>query len=136
MTVASRTSAREATKTLKHRKSVAQLTVKQFVDLRWAFEAVRPINDERGYNYHAGIHGLPLPMYCELGTLLFLPWHRACGYFFELALRDLVKTVSLPWWNWHPQAPAGTVSRRNMRTGVLMTGLNLSFLRRFHPSPG
>ncbi|MBA2513519.1 MAG: tyrosinase family protein, partial [Solirubrobacterales bacterium] len=108
MTVASRTLAREAVKTLKHRKSVAKLTVKQVVDLRRAFEAVLPINDERGYNYHAGIHGLPLPMYCEHGTLLFLPWHRAYLYFFELALRDRVKTVSLPWWNW---ASAG--SRRN-----------------------
>ncbi len=59
------------------------------------------MRDERGYDHHAvGIHGLPLPIYCTHGDHLFLPWHRAYLYFFELALRDHVPTVSLPWWDW------------------------------------
>ncbi len=58
------------------------------------------ISDERGYQYQAGIHGLPLPMYCQHGTPLFLPWHRAYLYFFEKALQDQVAGVTLPWWDW------------------------------------
>jgi tyrosinase len=58
------------------------------------------ISDERGFDYWAGLHGLPLPMYCEHHTDLFLPWHRAYLYFFELTLKDLDGTVSLPWWDW------------------------------------
>jgi tyrosinase len=27
-------------------------------------------------------------------------WHRAYLYFFELALRDQVADVTLPWWDW------------------------------------
>jgi tyrosinase len=64
--------------------------------------------DDRGYQYHAGLHGLPLPMYCSQahGTPAFLPWHRAYLYRFELALRDTEVAkksdhdVMLPWWDW------------------------------------
>jgi tyrosinase len=41
--------------------------------VRRAYSTVLPIQDERGYNHHAGIHGLPLPIYCKHGDLLFLP---------------------------------------------------------------
>lgn len=58
------------------------------------------VSDDRGYRHYAGIHGLPLPMYCEHGSPLFLPWHRAYLYFFELALQDQVAGVSQPWWDW------------------------------------
>ena len=60
------------------------------------------IGDERGYGYHAGVHGLPLPIGCDNahGTPYCLPWHRAYLYFFERALRDQVPDVTLPWWNW------------------------------------
>jgi tyrosinase len=60
------------------------------------------INDERGYQYHAGIHGLPLPIGCDNahGTPYFLPWHRAYLYFFERALRDQVPDAMLTWWDW------------------------------------
>ncbi len=68
------------------------------------------ISDERGYNYQAGIHGLPLPMSCDIahGRPIFLPWHRAYLYFFELTLRDLQPAVTLPWWDWtsDPAIPA------------------------------
>jgi tyrosinase len=77
-------------------------------DLRDAFAAAYDLHDDRGYAYYAGLHGLPLPAYCEHGTIMFLPWHRAYLYFFERALTDALRrarddqtvTVSLPWWDW------------------------------------
>lgn len=76
-----------------------------------AFAQVQAIADDRGYAYHAGIHGLPFPIGCDNahGTPYFLPWHRAYLYFFERALRDRVARASLPWWNWavNEQSPPG-----------------------------
>ena len=106
------TSAQRPTLALHHRKSVGGLTGQQLSELRRAYSAVIPIRDERGYYHHAGIHGLPLPIYCKHGDLLFLSWHRAYLYFFELALRDQVPGVSLPWWNWTSQA-AHTSARKS-----------------------
>jgi tyrosinase len=85
---------------LRHRKNVALLSVTQLQSLRAAFASAEGISDDRGFGYWAGIHGLPLPMYCQHGTRLFLPWHRAYLYFFELALRDLVPDAVLAWWDW------------------------------------
>jgi len=87
---------------LRMRRSAAQLTGGQKALLRQAFSAVMAIGDERGYGYHAGIHGLPLPIGCDNahGTPYFLPWHRAYLYFFERGLRDQAPDVTLPWWNW------------------------------------
>lgn len=85
---------------LEHRPSVKQQTPEQLVRLRQAITATQAINDERGYQYWAGIHGLPLPMYCQHGTPLFLPWHRAYLYLFEKALQDTVPGTMLPWWDW------------------------------------
>jgi tyrosinase len=31
---------------------------------------------------------------------LFLPWHRAYLYTWEMAMRDRVPGVTLPWWDW------------------------------------
>jgi len=66
--------------------------------------------DERSYARFAGLHGLPLPVECQHGTPLFLPWHRAFLFFFERAMRDRVPAATLPWWNWAtPDGQAGTV---------------------------
>ena len=62
--------------------------------------AMYGLRDERGYGFHAGLHGLPLPTYCEHGTSLFLPWHRAYVYLFERALQDRDPAANLPWWDW------------------------------------
>jgi tyrosinase len=70
------------------------------------------ISDERGYNYLAGIHGLPLPVSCwhgqrrRRGVLLrlFLPWHRAYLYVFEQAVRDVVPDCFIPWWDWRSES--------------------------------
>ena len=90
------------------RKSTAALTEADWTDLRDAFAAAYRLGDERGYAFHAGLHGLPLPTYCQHGTVQFLTWHRAHLYFFERALTDALRrergdqsvTVSLPWWDW------------------------------------
>jgi tyrosinase len=85
---------------LRHRKNVELLNPQQLQTLRRGFAAVEAIGDDRGFAHWAGIHGLPLPMYCQHGGRLFLPWHRAYLYFFELALRDQVPEAALTWWDW------------------------------------
>lgn len=87
---------------LRQRRSVTQLSHDQLGTLREAFAAVQALSDDRGYQFHAGIHGLPLPKYCKIahGQALFLPWHRAYLYNFERALRDQVPDATLAWWDW------------------------------------
>lgn len=85
---------------LKHRKNVRNLSEQELADLREAFRRCYAIADNRGYQHHAGIHGLPLPYYCQHGNTLFLPWHRAYLYFFEKALQEQVPGVTLPYWDW------------------------------------
>lgn len=85
---------------LRHRKNAEKLSAAQLKSLRDSFAAAEALTDDRGFGHWAGIHGLPLPMYCQHGTRLFLPWHRAYLYFFELALRDLVPDAVLTWWDW------------------------------------
>jgi tyrosinase len=105
MILPSITRAQQPTRSLTLRKSVHNLTEEQLDTLRQAFRAVMQIGDNRGYNFHAGIHGLPLgagqsELYCRHDLRLWLPWHRAYLYLFELALRDQVPDASLPWWDW------------------------------------
>jgi tyrosinase len=85
---------------LRHRRSARRLTQAQLADLRKAISLAQGIGDDRGYQYWAGIHGLPLPISCKHASPLFLPWHRAYLYFIEKALQDRVPGVTLPWWNW------------------------------------
>lgn len=85
---------------LRHRRSATRLSVGQLADLREATAAAQKIGDDRGYQYWAGIHGLPLPISCKHSSPLFLPWHRAYLYFVEKALQERVPGVTLPWWDW------------------------------------
>ena len=87
---------------IRYRRNAARLTSGQLVALRRAFRGVQRLADDRGYAFHAGIHGLPLPIGCDNahGTEYFLPWHRAYLYFFERALRDRDHTAMLAWWDW------------------------------------
>jgi tyrosinase len=88
---------------VRFRRSVEKLTAGQLRALRDAFTKVYAISDERGYQYHAGIHGYPLPAYCDMAhghAEYFLPWHRAYLYFFDRALRAQNANASLPWWDW------------------------------------
>ena len=92
---------------LEHRPSVQQLAPAQLAILRKATAAMQVLSDERGYQHWAGIHGLPLPMYCQHGTPLFLPWHRAYLYLFEKALQDAVPGTMLAWWDWTTEHTTG-----------------------------
>ena len=76
------------------------MTAAQLTSFRQAVSVSMGISDDRGYSYWAGIHGLPLPIYCQHGNILFLPWHRAYLYLFEKSLQDQVDGVTLPWWDW------------------------------------
>lgn len=89
-----------APQALRHRRSARRLTVGQLADFRRAIAEAQAIGDDRGYQYWAGIHGLPLPISCVHHRELFLPWHRAYLYLFEKALQDRVAGVTLPWWDW------------------------------------
>lgn len=82
------------------RRNAAAVSVRERDALQRAFAAMYGLRDERGYGFHAGLHGLPLPTYCEHGTSLFLPWHRAYVYLFERALQDRDPAANLPWWDW------------------------------------
>jgi tyrosinase len=88
----------------RQRRSVTQLLPRQLEALRAAWARMLELRDDRGYQFFAGIHGLPLPKYCRIahGQPFFLPWHRAYLYTFELALRDTeeVPYSTLPWWDW------------------------------------
>ena len=92
---------------LRYRRSVTALSAQQLQLLRDGFRQVQAIGDDRGYAHWAGVHGLPLPAYCDIahGTPFFLPWHRAYLYRFERALRDQVPNAMLAWWDW--RTPAG-----------------------------
>jgi tyrosinase len=77
--------------------------------LRRAFSLVKAINDDRGYQHWAGIHGYPLPAYCDFAhghPAYFLPWHRAYLYFVEHSLQAQVPGVTLAWWDWTATAGA------------------------------
>ncbi len=105
-----------APKALRHRRSARRLTAGQQADLRKAITEAQAIGDNRGYQYWAGIHGLPLPISCVHHRELFLPWHRAYLYLFEKALQDRVPGVTLPWWDWtnHSEGVPGPYSRRRV----------------------
>jgi len=95
------------------RFGVHNLSGAQLHDLRAAHAGQMAINDNRGYQALAGYHGVP-GNWCwhHQGNAksarhlqLFLPWHRAYLYNFEMGLRDRVAGVTLPWWDWTLRPP-------------------------------
>jgi tyrosinase len=85
--------------TLKHRKSADKLSADEVKRLRETIKAALRVSDDRGYQFYAGWHGVPFGI-CVHDDPLFLPWHRAYLYFFELALQRIDPEVTLPWWDW------------------------------------
>jgi tyrosinase len=85
--------------TLQLRKSADKLDSNEVKALRRAFDESMGLEDDRGFWYFAGWHGEPFG-WCEHHKPLFLPWHRAYLYYFELALQAIVPGVTLPWWDW------------------------------------
>ena len=99
MTLQVRTAGTPTLATLHIRRSLAKLTPAMLADLRAAFSKAMAIDDDRGFWYFAGWHGEPFN-WCHHHDRLFLPWHRAYLYYFELALQAQQPGVSLPWWDW------------------------------------
>lgn len=87
---------------LRYRRKAERLRPGQLQRLRRGFRKMMDIGDDRGYQYWAGVHGLPLPIGCRNahGTPYFLPWHRAYLYRIERALRDQEPDAMLAWWDW------------------------------------
>ena len=109
---------------LRIRRNADTLTPDQVTKLRGAWKASYAINDDRGYAHFAGVHGLPLPIECVHNDTFWLPWHRAYLYFFEMSLRKLESSVTLPWWNWATQTvPAAftTPAQNNPLTSAKIT---------------
>ena len=79
------------------RPNTSAMTPRQVQILRQSFVAVVRSGT---YAEIAGIHGLPLPMYGQHHTGLFLPWHRAYVAMLEKALQDAVGEVAIPAWDW------------------------------------
>jgi tyrosinase len=98
---------------LRLRIGVQNLGDDQVAALRDAYRQMMQIGDNRGYQYLAGLHGVP-SWYCwhhqqnarsAQQMQLFPPWHRAYLYSFEMAMRDRVPGVTLPWWDWTLRLP-------------------------------
>src|ERR671939_325887 len=95
-------STRDPAVPIRHRPAVSGMTADQLSRLRAAFSAIQQLADDRGYQYFAGVHGLPLPAWCDRyghGKPTFLHWHRAYLYRFERALQIAARdrAVTLPW---------------------------------------
>jgi len=95
------------------RLGVHNLNDEQIAALRRSFHEMMAISDNRGYQYLAGLHGVP-SWYCwhhqqnaqsAQQLQLFLPWHRAYLYNFEMSMRDRVAGVTLSWWDWTLRPP-------------------------------
>jgi tyrosinase len=93
---------------LNFRKNIQNLTDLELRNLRLAFSKIMAIQDNRGFNFIAGILGIP-QFKCwhhwrrrghAKQLPLFLPWHRAYLYWLEKSLQDKVPDVTVPWWDW------------------------------------
>ena len=94
---------------LRTRQGVHNLSDADVSAFRDAYGQMQTITDNRGFAYFAGLHGVPNWL-CKHSTAnapayLFLPWHRAYLYNFELAMRSRVPSISLPWWDWTLRPP-------------------------------
>jgi tyrosinase len=94
-----------------YRRSIENMSSADLQNLRMAYSQMMTIRDNRGYNFFAGIHGVP-GWYCwhhqrarrfNVALRLFLPWHRAYLYMFEQAARDTVPDAFIPWWDWRSE---------------------------------
>jgi tyrosinase len=81
------------------RKNVDNLSATDLKILRQGYTKLQDLLDNRGYNFLAGLHGVP-SWYCHAPGFLFLPWHRAYLYTFEQYLKDMAPSATVPWWDW------------------------------------
>jgi tyrosinase len=101
--------------TTRIREGVHNLSDQQVTDFREAYRQMQSISDNRSYGFFGGLHGVP-GFWCwhhernaarspGVRMQIFLPWHRAYLYHFEMAARDRVGNVTLPWWDWTLRPP-------------------------------
>ena len=113
---------------IRMRLGVHNLDATQVGDFRNSYRGMMAISDNRGYQVLAGRHGVP-DWFCwhhqqnsrvAQNMRLFLPWHRAYLYNWEMAMRDRVPGVTLPWWDWTlgPPRQNGLPSIFTDRTGA------------------
>jgi tyrosinase len=81
------------------RQNIDTMTETDVAKYQSAIARALAINDNRGYRHFASLHGWTQNL-CKHHVPLFLPWHRAYLYMFELSLRDISGDVALPWWDW------------------------------------
>jgi tyrosinase len=90
---------------LRHRLSVFNLSPEALAALRDGIAKMKAVRDSRGFEALAGIHGWP-QFRCQHSqeggpqATLFLPWHRAYLYEFEMALQERNPDARLCWWDW------------------------------------
>ena len=99
------TTAASTTRTISYRKNIRDLTSDELNALREAFTKLYNLSsgDDRSYQYIAGIHGFPSPVYCAHGNPLFAVWHRPYILILEKSLQEQVPGVTLPYWDWTSQ---------------------------------
>ena len=86
------------------RKSVYALTADEVAQYRLAVYrmaqiSAQVVSDQRGYQWIAGVHGLP-QQYCHRNQPAFAIWHRPFVQQFEQRMQDVVPGVALPYWDW------------------------------------
>jgi tyrosinase len=86
------------------RKSVYQLTDQEVENFRLAVYRIAQISaenvqDNRGYQWIAGVHGRP-GNYCHRVPAAFALWHRPFMQQFEQRLQDVVPGAFVPYWDW------------------------------------
>jgi tyrosinase len=99
--------------TLKVRQNINRMSAAEVNRFRKAMKGLMERSDNRGYQFFAGWHGVPLDL-CIHHEPMFLPWHRGYLYFFELALQEIDPGVTLPWWDWmtEPGVPEAFDTRK------------------------
>ncbi len=90
--------------TITVRKSANALSVQEISDYRLAVSRLAKISaenqaDNRGFQWIAGIHGIPQGR-CKHGVSAFALWHRPYIQLYEQALQDAVTTTFVPYWDW------------------------------------
>ncbi len=110
--------------------SVERLTPEQLARFRAAWAASYAIDDNRGYSHFAGLHGLPLPTECTHNDTLWLPWHRAYLYFFEMSLQRNPRPCAPPRLSARSSTCASPSARVKSGDLLLQAGLTASRLGR------
>ncbi len=86
------------------RKSANKMSSSEIENYRLAVYRIAQISaqsqaDNRGYQWIAGVHGIPLGR-CKHGVPAFALWHRPYVQIYEQALQDAVPSAFVPYWNW------------------------------------